>query len=40
MVVTPNGGEPVAMGKGDMATFPTEMSTSKVNQAVKHSKFG
>lgn len=42
VVVTPDGGEPVTMGKGDLVTFPAGMScTWKVKQAVKkHYKFG
>ncbi len=36
VVVTPEDGEPVAMGKGDLVTFPRGMScTWKINQAVK-----
>ncbi len=26
MIVTPNGGEPVAVGKGDLVIFPKGMS--------------
>ena len=34
--VTPDGGEPVTMGKGDLATFPVGMScTWEIRQAVK-----
>lgn len=42
VVVTPDGGEPVAMGKGDLVTFPSGMScTWKIIQAVKkHYKLG
>ena len=42
VVVTPNGGEPVTMGKGDLVTFPAGMScTWKINRAVeKHYRFG
>ncbi|MEL6495077.1 MAG: cupin domain-containing protein [Cyanobacteria bacterium J06623_7] len=42
VVVTPDGGEPVTMGKGDLVTFPAGMScTWTINQAVKkHYKFG
>ena len=42
VVVTPDGGEPVTMVKGDLATFPAGMScTWKINQAVKkHYQFG
>lgn len=42
VVVTPNKGKPVTMGKGDLVTFPAGMScTWKINQAVKkHYKFG
>lgn len=42
VVVTPDGGEPVKMGKGDLVTFPAGMScTWKVNKPVsKHYKFG
>ncbi|MEM8830672.1 MAG: cupin domain-containing protein [Cyanobacteria bacterium P01_G01_bin.19] len=41
VVVTPDGGEPVKMGKGDFVTFPAGMScTWKVNIAVrKHYMF-
>jgi len=28
VVVTPDGGEPVAMGKGDLVTFPAGLSCS------------
>ncbi len=42
VVVTPYGGEPVKMGKGDLVTFPSGMScTWKINSAVrKHYNFG
>ena len=42
VVVTPDGGEAVTMGKGDLVTFPAGMScTWKIKQAVKkHYKFG
>ena len=42
VVVTPEGGEPVEMGKGDIVTFPEGMScTWKIRKDVKkHYKFG
>lgn len=42
VVVTPKGGEPVSVGKGDLVTFPKGMScTWKVRGAVrKHYRFG
>ena len=42
VVVTPNGGKPIKMGKGDLVIFPAGMScTWKINQAVKkHYIFG
>jgi hypothetical protein len=42
VTVTPDGGEPVRFGKGDLVTFPQGMScTWKVHKAVrKHYKFG
>ena len=42
VVVTPDGGEAVSMGQGDLVTFPKGMScTWKINKAVKkHYKFG
>ncbi len=42
VVVTPKGGEPVHMGKGDLATFPAGMvCTWDVREAVrKHYRFG
>lgn len=42
VIVTPEGGEPVAMGKGDLVTFPAGMScTWEIRTAVrKHYRFG
>jgi uncharacterized cupin superfamily protein len=42
VVVTPDGGEPVKMGKGDLVTFPEGMScTWKIGKDVKkHYQFG
>lgn len=42
VIVTPAGGEPVRMGKGDLVTFPAEMScTWQILQDVKkHYQFG
>ena len=42
VVVTPDGGEPVEMGKGDLVTFPAGMScTWNIRKAVrKHFTFG
>ncbi|NOZ55711.1 MAG: cupin domain-containing protein [Calditrichaeota bacterium] len=42
VVVTPEGGEPVRVGKGDLVTFPKGMScTWKIEKAVKkHYHFG
>jgi len=42
VTVTPEGGEPVRFGKGDLVTFPAGMSCIwKVHKAVrKHYKFG
>lgn len=42
VVVTPDGGEPVTMGKGDLVTFPAGMScTWNIKSAVKkHYCFG
>jgi uncharacterized cupin superfamily protein len=42
VVVTPKGGEPVPMGKGDLVTFPSGMvCTWDVREAVrKHYRFG
>ncbi len=42
VVVTPNGGDPVKMGQGDLVTFPEGMScTWRIDQDVKkHYKFG
>lgn len=41
VVVTPKGGEPVKMGKGDLVTFPPGMScTWRISKDVKkHYKF-
>ena len=41
-MVTPEGGEPVKVGKGDLVTFPTGMScTWKIRKDVKkHYRFG
>lgn len=41
VIVTPDGGEPVRMGKGDLVTFPQGMScTWEIRQDVrKHYKF-
>lgn len=41
VIVTPDGGEPVAMGKGDLVTFPAGMScTWKIRREVrKHYRF-
>lgn len=41
VVVTPDGGTPVTMGRGDLVTFPAGMScTWEIRQAVrKHYKF-
>ncbi len=41
VIVTPEGGEPVAMGKGDLVTFPAGMScTWEIRADVKkHYKF-
>lgn len=36
VIVTPKGGEPVQMGKGDLVTFPAGMScTWQIRSAVK-----
>lgn len=36
VVVTPDGGQPVAIGQGDLVTFPTGMScTWEIRTAVK-----
>jgi uncharacterized protein len=36
VIVTPDGGQPVQMGKGDLVTFPAGMScTWKILQAVR-----
>lgn len=42
VIVTPDAGEPVNMGKGDLVIFPKGMScTWKIKEAVKkHYKFG
>jgi uncharacterized cupin superfamily protein len=42
VVVTPDGGQPVKMGKGDLVTFPAGMSCSwKIDKDVKkHYQFG
>jgi len=42
VVVTPDGGEPVEMSKGDLVTFPAGMScTWKISKDVKkHYQFG
>jgi uncharacterized cupin superfamily protein len=42
VVVTPDGGEPVEMGKGDLVTFPAGMScTWNIKKDVrKHYQFG
>jgi hypothetical protein len=42
VVVTPDGGQPVAMGQGDLVTFPAGMRcTWEVRGAVrKHYRFG
>jgi uncharacterized cupin superfamily protein len=42
VVVTPDGGEPVEMGKGDLVTFPAGMScTWNIKKDVrKHYRFG
>lgn len=42
VVVTPGGGEPVKMGKGDMVTFPKGLScTWQIRKDVrKHYQFG
>ena len=42
VVVTPDGGEPVQMGKGDLVTFPAGMScTWKIDKDVrKHYQLG
>lgn len=42
VVVTPEGGEPVEIAAGDLATFPAGMScTWDVKEAIrKHYKFG
>jgi uncharacterized cupin superfamily protein len=42
VVVTPDGGEPVSMGKGDIVTFPAGMSCVwEIREDVeKHYQFG
>ncbi len=42
VVVTPDGGEPIAMGKGDLVTFSSGLScTWNIRQPVrKHYNFG
>lgn len=42
VVVTPNGGEPVSFGAGDLVTFPSGMScTWEVKKPLrKHYRFG
>lgn len=42
VVVTPNGGEPVSFGAGDLVTFPTGLScTWEVKKPLrKHYRFG
>ncbi len=42
VIVTPDGGEPVKIGKGDLVTFPAGMScTWKINMDVKkYYRFG
>ena len=42
IIVTPDRGDPVTMGKGDLVTFPEGMScTWKISRAVrKHYSFG
>ena len=42
VIVTPDGGEPVSMGKGDIAVFPVGLScTWDIRQPVrKHYRFG
>jgi len=42
VIVTPDSGEPVAMGKGDLVTFPNGMScTWEIRKNVrKHYNFG
>ncbi|MBP0016315.1 MAG: cupin domain-containing protein [Cyanobacteria bacterium SBLK] len=42
VTVTPDGGKPVTMGKGDLVTFPEGMScTWKIHRPVrKHYSFG
>ena len=42
VTVTPDHGEPVSMGKGDLVTFPAGMNCSwRINTAIsKHYSFG
>jgi hypothetical protein len=42
VVVTPNGGEPVQIGKGELVTFPAGLSCTRDIRAPvrKHYKFG
>lgn len=42
VIVTPDGGEPLQFGQGDLVTFPAGMSCSwKITKAVKkHYSFG
>ena len=42
VIVTPDGGEPLNMGKGDLVTFPAGMTcTWKITSPVKkHYRFG
>ena len=42
VIVTPDGGEPVSFGKGDLVTFPAGMTcTWDIRKAVrKHYRFG
>lgn len=41
VVVTPDGGEPVTVGKGDLVTFPRGMSCTwkVINPVLKHYTF-
>ena len=42
VIVTPDGGEPVTMGKGDLVTFPAGMSCTWTirGDVKKHYRFG
>ncbi len=42
VIVTPDGGEPVKIGKGDLVTFPTGMSCTWniISPVRKHYRFG